>query len=369
MVQFQKNDNPVGRIIHNYSHPSPKAHSVNSALLNTSVSYISFKERVRKLAKVDWYVKADLKNGYRQLPVHPADWHTQVYALGRSEHYIDLNMPFGKANSSKIFCTWTSAWCHSFHVHFENHFLIPIVLAVYIDDFFGGPISTGSLTNDRTKAKLLLNFLIHIGNLTNTFMNEIKCEGPRRCLEIIGHYYNAIKRTCSLPSGKQAKYIHRLASLRQAKSAVSKDLEKIVGYLGFAAWVIPFGRPFISHLSFFFDRKNDRKLIFLDTFALAACDIWLFLLKANWGLPYKFILGKLPRHNDDWFVDASTSYGYGGVCGSFYFKTPHTELKQRILLNDVGLGALFAFLVFANHAPRSFIRLYSDNKNTVAWLN
>ena len=200
-----KNDNPVGRIIHNYSYPSPRAHSVNSALLDTSVSYISFKERVRKLAKVDWYVKADLKNGYRQLPVHPSDWHTQVYALGRSEHYIDLNMPFGKANSSKIFCTWTSAWCHSFHVHFENHFLIPIVLAAYIDDFFGGPISTGSLTNDRTKAKLLLNSLIHIGNLTSTYMNKEKCAGPRRCLEILGHYYNAIKRTCSLPNKKTKK--------------------------------------------------------------------------------------------------------------------------------------------------------------------
>ena len=145
--------------------------------------------------------------------------------------------------------------------------------------------------------------------------------------------------------------------------------------------MIPFGRPVISHLSFFVDRKNDRKQIFLDTFALAAGDIWLFLLKANWGLPYKFILGNLPRHNDDWSVDASTSYGYGGVCGSFYFKTPNTKLKQWILLNDVGLNpdffiayrellaALFAFLVFANHAPRSFIRLYSDNKNTVAWLN
>ena len=114
---------------------------------------------------------------------------------------------------------------------------------------------------------------------------------------------------------------------------------------------------------------------------LAACDISLFLLKANWGLPYKIILGKLPRRNNDWFVDVSTSYGYGGVCGSFYFKTPHTKLKQWILLNDVGLNpdffiayrellaALFAFLVFANHASRSFIRLYSDNKNTVAWLN
>ena len=33
-----KNDDPVGIIIHNYSFPSPDAYSVNSALLNTSVS-------------------------------------------------------------------------------------------------------------------------------------------------------------------------------------------------------------------------------------------------------------------------------------------------------------------------------------------
>ena len=65
----------------------------------------------------------------------------------------------------------------------------------------------------------------------------------------------------------------------------------------------------------------------------------------------------------------------------FFFKTPHAELRRYIHSNDVGLdpeffiayrellAALFAFLVFANHAPSSFIRLYSDNQNTVAWLN
>ena len=119
---------------------------------------------------------------------------TQVYALSPTKHYIDLNMPFGKANSSKIFCTWTSAWCYSFHVQFVNHFSIPIALATYIDVFFGGPISSGSLSKDEVDAKLLLNSLIDVGNLTSTYMNRKKCVGPRRCLEIIGHFYNAIEK-------------------------------------------------------------------------------------------------------------------------------------------------------------------------------
>ena len=135
-----KNDDPFGRIIHDYSYPkSNYSNSVNSALANTSVEYITFKNRVAQLEHVDWYLKVDLKNGYRQLPVHPTDWHTQIYSLGPNEFYIDITMPFGKANSSRVFCTWTDAWCESFKYHFQNHYSFPISLSVYVDDFFGAP--------------------------------------------------------------------------------------------------------------------------------------------------------------------------------------------------------------------------------------
>ena len=60
-----KNNDPDGRIIHNYSYPSARSGSVNAALINTSVAYISFQDRVALLDKVDWFIKADLKNGYR----------------------------------------------------------------------------------------------------------------------------------------------------------------------------------------------------------------------------------------------------------------------------------------------------------------
>lgn len=101
-----KGDNPHGRIVHNYSHKYDGI-SLNEALVDNSVSYISFKERACLLSQVSWYFKVDLENGYRQVPVAPMDWHTQVYSLGPAEYYIDLAMPFGKANSSKHFCAWT----------------------------------------------------------------------------------------------------------------------------------------------------------------------------------------------------------------------------------------------------------------------
>lgn len=67
-----KGDDPHGRIIHNYSHEFD-GRSINDALLDNSVHYISFKERVELLQHVKWYIKLDLKDGYRQLPVHPSE--------------------------------------------------------------------------------------------------------------------------------------------------------------------------------------------------------------------------------------------------------------------------------------------------------
>ena len=375
-----KDGDKNGRIIHNYSHPHKNALSVNSALTNTSVEYITFKERVALLAEVDWYIKADLKNGYRQLPVHPTDWHTQIYSLGRNEYYIDIAMPFGKANSARVFCTWTSAWCKSFKWHFQKYFAFPIALAVYMDDFFGGPIRTESLSEDLKRAHTLFTVLIIIGAVTSTLMNLKKSEEPARSKEILGMVFDSKVKACFLAQTKIAKYSKIVSEVKESGVASSKVLQKIVGYLVYAAWIIPFGRPFISHLSHLIDNKNLKKNIQLDEPALMACDVWLRLLKGNFGLTFNFILGKLPRHKEEWFVDAS-EIGFGGVCGFSYFRISYgkflkgVQLKMRSIFLDMFiayrelLAVLLAFQVFAIIAPKSFIRINSDNTSVVAWLN
>ena len=325
-----KNGDPQGRIIHNYSHPTAKHNSVNSALINTSVKYTSFKARVKSLAGVDWYIKADLKNGYRQLPVHPTDWYTQIYSLGVNEYYIDLNMPFGKGNSSKVFCTWSSAWCRSFLHHFQTAYAIPISLSSYVDDFFGGPIRTGSNSNDEIRAKMLLDCLIEFGKITNTLMNIKKCQGLAKRMVILGIFFDSRKKACYVAPPKCVKYTQRLKILLQNKSSSSKDIEKLVGNLVYASWVIPFGRPFISHISHFISRKDETKIVTLDQFALSACEIWLELINRNRGLSFAFISGDLPFQKNEWFIDAS-SHGFGGFCGYKYFKITLAEFQDVVI--------------------------------------
>ena len=68
-----KNQDPLERIIHDYSFPSAVQGSVNSALINTFAQYISFVERAEQQSKVEWFIKVDMKNGYRQMGVHPRE--------------------------------------------------------------------------------------------------------------------------------------------------------------------------------------------------------------------------------------------------------------------------------------------------------
>ena len=127
-------------------------------------------------------------------------------------------------------------------------------------------------------------------------------------------------------------------------------------------------------------KKNIHKKVRLDTAALVACDIWLFLLKENRGLPFDFILGRLPRKRDEWFVDASKQ-GYGEFCGTTFFKISHKiflgnlDSESKFLFGDIFiayrelLAVLLAFQLFAKRAPKSFVRINSDNSNVVSWIN
>ena len=63
----------MGRIVHDYGYYIRGSYSVNAAHSNTSVRYDSIRKRVLTLEKVVWYVKADLKNGFRQFGTYLAD--------------------------------------------------------------------------------------------------------------------------------------------------------------------------------------------------------------------------------------------------------------------------------------------------------
>ena len=119
-----------------------------------------------------------------------------------------------------------------------------------MDDFFGGPKrSWAGLDADKIKATLTFKCLIAVGDLTGAKMNLKKCHPPARLMEILGFLYDSIHRACRLSEKKVNKYISRIINVLGSSYVQFKHLEKLVGNLTYAAWVSPFGRPFLSVLS------------------------------------------------------------------------------------------------------------------------
>ena len=84
------------------------------------------------------------------------------------------------------------------------------------------------------------------------------------------------------------------------------DIQKLHGYLNYAAGVEPFGRPFLTALTISIRGREQNEEVRVTKEMRTCLPIWNNILNSNVGLSCDFILGKLPRSPYDVFVDAST---------------------------------------------------------------
>ena len=283
--------------------------------------YLTLKEICHILDDVTWFLKGDLANGYRQFGAHPVDWKFQVYCNGVDEHYIDLACPFGKTNSSLEFCPPVKLFAESAAVRYKQIFSRRApVLGTHVDDIFGG----FKYCKSYDEALQFREFLCKVGlSLTIVFNEERrKTPLPAKSQVILGRLFNSVTKRVKTAEKKKLKYRLRIASLLAIEVTTRKELEKMHGCLNYVAGVEPFGRPFLAHLTMAMSDTKEKTPIRLSPVARWGLRIWDLILRKNKGLGMDFLLNRIPRHTDDIFVDASTSWGIGGCCGRFYFLFP-----------------------------------------------
>ena len=196
-------------------------------------------------------------------------------------------MPFGKANSSKIFCRWATLWFKSCLINFNKKYKTRAVLGSYVDDAFGGDM-TFSVADE------LIHFATSAGKKHGTLLNMVKTRGPCISMVILGLLYRSDLKICSLDPKKVSKYSEQINAIIRQGWATSKDLERMVGRLEFAAWVEPFGRPLLTFLSAYIAPNNPRLIRPLTQMMSICLRVWHLLLTRNRGLHFSFILGNLP---------------------------------------------------------------------------
>ena len=146
------------------------------------------------------------------------------------------------------------------------------VVESYVDDIFGG-----AATKERTTE--LKNQIIATGVVTTAVPNLTKCHGPSRRLTILGTMFDASKKMVTLPPKKQVKYRDSLKLILNRGKATSKDLERLVGYLVWASYTEPFGRPFISAISGKITRSTPKEIVDIHGYIKWALCIWLAIIE------------------------------------------------------------------------------------------
>lgn len=172
------------------------------------------------------------------------------------------------------------------------------------------------------------------GKVHNTFVNGAKTEGPAISMVILGLLYRSDLRICSLAPKKVQKYSAQIVAIICQGWATSKDLERMVGRLEFAAWVEPFGRPLLTFLSAYIRPNLPHAILPLSEMMTICLQVWRLLMSRNRGLHFNFILNNLPVSRPPLFVDASLSGGIGGYCGLRYFSLSIVQLRPWLTTCD-----------------------------------
>ena len=218
------------------------------------------------LEDIYWYIKADLKSGFRQFGTHPNDWRFQVYCNGLDEHYIDIACPFGKTNSTLEFCPPVKLFATSAAVRWhEQRGGIAPRLSAYVDDIYGGIPKCDCYDT----ALELRGFLCDKGDQLTYIFNKKphKTPLPARKQVILGSLYDSLSRMMKSSLSKVSKYLGRIDSALSSGVILVKDLMSLHGNLSFAANVAPFGKPFLAALTNLLVGYTGKETVKLDRLA------------------------------------------------------------------------------------------------------
>ena len=338
---------------------SPLGVSVNDGISSDlcSLHYAKVDDAVdiiRQLGRGAQLVKLDIKDAYRIVPVHPADYHL----LGiewRGNTYIDRALPFGLRSAPKIFNAIADfmAWVLSCHgVRYQLHYLDDFLLLGAPDSRQGEEFLTTTL---RTLARLGIPVATH------------KTEGPASSLVFLGILIDSIRFELWLPAEKLGRLQETIQRWTRRRSCTKQELESLLGHLSHAATVIPQGRVFLRQL-FPLISLNRAPHHFIRLNASARADLlWWHTFLRDWnGSSFFAVMAT----SAEVFSDASGTFGCGAFAlsyGWFHLKWPDTWHSVHITAKEL-VPIVIAAALWGPQWTRQRICFRSDNMAVVHLL-
>ena len=296
---------------------SPSGHSVNDGISKelASLTYVSVDDivvEVGRRGRGTLLAKMDIKQAYRNIPVHPND-RPLLAMQWQGKKFVDATLPFGLRSAPLIFTAVADAlqWVMGRDgAQWVAH---------YIDDF----ITVGAPGTDECAS----NFAVMHAACERLGLpaEPEKDEGPATTISFLGIELDTIALECRLPAEKLARLREELVKWREKKNCKKRELLSLIGILSHACKVVRSGRSFLrrlidlstvpKHLEHYVRLNHD-----------ARSDI-------EWWIRYSTIwngvsMMHLPDQSNPSFSltsDASGSWGCGAFSGSRWFMLPWTK--------------------------------------------
>ena len=339
---------------------SPKGASVNdgisaawSSLAYSTVDHLA--EIILSMGRGAHMVKADIKEAYRMVPVHPADRDLLGVRWGK-EVFVDRVLPFGLRSAPKIF----SAVADAAQWILCQQGVSPILH--YLDDFIW-------VSKSHAEAAAKKERVVATCKRLGIPLEPIKLVGPTTCLPYLGIEVDTEAMQLRLPLEKLSK-LRSLLDIVAGKKAMSKrELQSLVGLLQHATKVVKPGRSFMRriHALLAQDGGHIRPDHFIRLNIATRADIlWWQTFIEEWnGISLMWVTNT--QEPDIRVVsDASGSWGCGAHCLPQWFAFQWTpELRTESIQVKELFPVVAAAALFGRQWKGKVVQFVVDNKAVV----
>ena len=340
---------------------SPAGFSINDGISPelSSLNYTSVVHLVSLVTLVGrgaLLVKANIKEAYRMIPVHPHDQHL-LGVRWKDSFYVDRMLPFGLRSAPKIFSAVADGLQWIIVQKGITHLLH------YLDDFI---LVADSMEQAITQKSTLISNFHHLGVL----LELSKLEGPSTCLTFLGIEVDTEAFLLRLPEDKLTKLKQELSRCTLRKTITKRELQSLTGLLQFATKVIRPGRSFIRQL-YAMQSIGSHPGHHIRLNSAARADIvWWHLFATNWnGISMLWDSSiRSPEYN--LFSDASGSWGCGAYWDFqwFHLKWPDHLQSLPIAIKEL-TPVVIAAAIFGCQWRGQLIQFSIDNMAVVHILN
>ena len=340
---------------------SPEGRSVNDGISKelSSITYPTVDHLamlVQRVGRGAFLVKADVREAFRNVPIHPDDqWLLGVEWGGVT--YIDGALPFGLRSAPKLFSAIADAaqWILSQHG--------PRNVMHYLDDFV-------LVEKDFDAALKARRTLEEVFDALRLPLEPEKLEGPSRSLKFLGIIFDTEKLQLRLPEEKRERLKEALAATQGRKVITKRELQSLSGLLQHATKVIRTGRAFLHQLYILQSiGSSPWHRVRLNEKARADL-LWWSLVVPRWrGIS---AVWDVARADPDALVvtDASGSWGCGGYWLPHWIavKWPPQLRETSIQVKEL-VPVVIAAALWGKHWRGKLIRFRVDNMAVVEILN